>query len=309
MDELPDNKTKPRRLLRMAIRSICLLISVYLGVVMLLVFLQRKLIYHPHSQQIQLSDAGELQDHVSEVNVTAVDGITLHGWHVSRRNTSTERRLVILFPGNAGNRSRRVEMLKTLMQLDHDVLIVDYRGYADNEGSPSEAAFTDDSHAVWKHAREELGYDADQIVLCGQSLGGGVATRLAHDLCESGEAPAGLVLRATFSSLVDAAKHRFPWLPVDWMLVDRFPSIERISKVTCPILSIHGKRDRVVPFVQGKALFDAAPETSESGVKKRFLPLPKAGHNDIPFVAGAEVKAALKAFFESIEQTDPSFTL
>ncbi len=288
-----------------------LIVIPYVLVVGMLAALQRSLIYQPRREQVGVPGefaAGCLH----QIQVAAEDGTPLHGWVALaegssaqdsdelRHSLTSDRPLVLYFCGNAGHRGYRANKIAMFNRLGCDVMIVDYRGYAENTGSPSERAFTQDAQAVWNHATQLLGVPSHRIVLCGESLGGGVATRLAADLCEQGTEPGGLMLRATFSSLVDAAAWHYPWLPVRWVLVDRYPSIDRITEVTCPLLQIHGRQDHIVPFEQGEHLFDAAPERSSKGVPKTFVELPHADHNNIMAVAGDQVEAVTARYLQSV---------
>lgn len=294
-----------RPLRRGVFRLLRIFALVYLGLVIMLAALQRSLIYAPDRQMHSATEAGLPAENVKDVTLTTSDGLTLHGWHSSPAIAPTadgDRRLVILFPGNAGNRAYRGAILRSFNELGCEVLIFDYRGYGENPGSPSEKAFAADALAVWTYARDGLGFPANRIILCGESLGGGVATRLAWDLKQQGISPGGLILRTTFSSLVETAARHYPWLPVRTILVDRYPSIERIDGLTCPILVYHGDRDTIVPFAQAKELFDAAPAQSANGILKTFLPLPGAGHNDIEHVAGREIHEAHRKFLEQLRK-------
>jgi fermentation-respiration switch protein FrsA (DUF1100 family) len=96
--------------------------------------------------------------------------------------------------------------------------------------------------------------------------------------------------------MTDAAAWHYPWLPVRWLLLDRYPSIERIPRVDCPLLVLHGRQDRIVPFEMGQSLYAAAPERSHNGVPKSFVALPGAGHNDVMYVAAEEVGEAVRRF-------------
>lgn len=267
----------------------------------MIVLLQRKLIYRPLRGSVKLDDAIIRSGVVRDVRVPADDGLMLHGWCAASRRALAdaglaERPLVLFFPGNSGHRGCRQLDFELFTQIGADLLLVDYRGYAENCGRPCETSLAADAHAVWRYARDELQVPAERIVLFGGSLGGGVATRLAHDLCQRETLPAGLILRATFTSLVDVAKVLYPWLPVSRLVVDRFPSIERIAHVTSPLLCLHGARDRVVPIEQGRRLFAAALPQSASGVEKRFVELSAAGHHDIIHTGWNEMRSAFSQF-------------
>ena len=288
---------------------------VYLGVVLMLSFFQRKLIYIPwRDTTIQTRDAGLPPGRVHDIQTTTQDGLELHGWHVLADGHSAANReecdeqlasgrlLVLYFSGNAANRVYRVTEIEVLSRSQADAFIFDYRGYGDNDGSPSEDGLARDAHAIWQYATTECGVALDRIVLYGESLGGGVAIRLASELSQAGTPPAGLILRSTFSSRVDVASYHYPWLPVRWVLRDRFPSADRIPMVTCPILQLHGGRDTIVPIELGLKLFQAAPQQSASGIEKRFVELPRANHNDVLERAARELEASVKEFFATLTQ-------
>jgi uncharacterized protein len=285
----------------------------YLIILVMLAILQRRLIYQPtQADSIDPDYAGLLAGHYEKVAVNTSDGLRLNGWYVRAAATGAPGRgsattngegnvpVVIYFPGNAGHRGYRAIELDVLSRLGADVYLFDYRGYGDNPGSPSEEKLADDARSVWQTVTVERGARPSRVFLLGESLGGGVATRLAADVCAAGTPPGGLILRSTFSSLVDVAAHHYWWLPVRIFLVDRFPSTDRIATVTCPILVIHGTADTIVPFSYGQRLFEAAPEKSEQAVAKTFAPLRGAGHNDILYVARDEYRKAVRDFFECV---------
>lgn len=289
-----------RRIVRMLARVACC----YIAICLMLAFLQRKLIYVPTKSAVAMEDAGFTADQIEEVYLDVSAGVRLHGWYC-RCPPDAERLsmpLVIILPGNAGNRLKRVGLMTAFHQLGCHTLIFDYRGYGGSGGSPAEELIARDSQRIWDFATHELGFSHDQIYLFGQSLGGGVATRLASEKSKEQTPPRGLILEATFTSLVDTAKFNYPWLPVNSLLVERYPSIERIKVVTCPILIVHGKQDRIVPFELGERLFAAAPESSTSGVSKRFVELPDAGHNDIAYVAADRLQFARLEFFDDVDR-------
>ena len=281
------------------------------GVVVMLTAFQRSLIYHPFAEKsLPATVAGLGIGRAHDVTTRTEDDLDLHGWLILAKGHSAGtdneldatlaegRPVVLYFGGNAANRSYRTLEVQALTDAGADVLIFDYRGYGDNLGEPSEAGLARDARAVWRFATETKKIEPRRIVLFGESLGGGVAVRLAEELCQKQEAysPGGLILRSTFSSLTDAGAYHFPWLPVRWLLMDRFPSEEHIRNVDCPLLQFHGTRDTIVPYRLGQKLFDAAPDKSFSGVAKKFVELPNADHNDVMETSGRIVTNVISEF-------------
>lgn len=275
---------------------------------------QRSLIYHPTKSDWLLSQESDLAQAVTDIEVVTHDKLTLHGWLAlgSERKSAEKpdvpkllsqgRPLVIVFPGNGGHRAMRQHLLHSLCHWGADAMIFDHRGFGDNDGSPTETHLIRDAHAVWNFATGELKVPAHRIVLYGESLGGGVATRLAADLCAEGVEPGGLIIQSSFSSLVDAGRYHFPALPVSLLLIDRFESEKQIRRVTCPYLHLHGARDVVVPLKLGKKLFTAAPEKSSAGITKQFVLLPNTNHNDVYGPDVNLVTAAVQKFLAGVKQ-------
>lgn len=242
---------------------------------------QRRLLYRPTVvDAISPQDSRMPSEQVKQLEVTTHDGLKLSGWLLLPYDHSgAERLLVLYFPGNAENRIAHAPDCRDFTSLGADVAIFDYRGFGDNPGSPSQKDIAADARTIWKHLTQDLGLPAERIVLFGESLGGGVATRLASELCQNGTPPAGLIVASTFSSMTDTVAWHYPYFPVRMFLLDRYPSDDRITEVTCPIVCLHGTEDKIVPIELAEKLFAAAPETSASGVKKRFIASPGMGHN------------------------------
>ncbi len=266
----------------------------YAVICLVMMFFQRSLIYRPATTEaIPLSEALRPAGSVQEISFETADGLTLHGWHYLRKGQACETPedcekvldaatpVVLFFHGNGGDRRGRVMYYQILSQSGADVFAIDYRGYGENPGSPSEAGLAEDARGLWKYATETRRVSPGRIVLFGESLGGGVAVRLAQEVCQAGTPPAGLIVRSSFSSLTETAGSRFPWLPVPILLWDRFPSADCVGDVTCPILMFHGTRDQVVPYELGQKLFAAAPDRSQNHHAKQFVTLEGAGHNGI----------------------------
>ena len=290
-------------------RWLLLLTVPYLGAIIMLAAFQRSLIYHPFAaKSLPANQSGFGTGRTHDVTARTEDNLDLRGWLILAKGhvASTDdqfnaelakgRPVVLYFGGNAANRNYRMLEVQVLTEAGADVLIFDYRGYGDSPGEPSEEGLARDARAVWRFATESKKIESQRIVLYGESLGGGVAVRLASEMSLNKTPPAGVILRSTFSSLTDAAASHFPFIPVRWVLIDRFPSDQRIRDVTCPLLQLHGRRDTIVPIRLGQKLFAAAPDKSASGIPKIFVDLPQADHNDVMETSRSEVSKAVRDF-------------
>lgn len=301
------NPTRPQRTWRRSLaRLLVIAACCYAAILIMFAIWQRSLMYPAMTSEKPLS-ASELRINgitIRDVVATTADGITLHGWHAqSEENAGEPRPLVLFLHGNGGNRMHRIDDIDLLAGLGADVLIFDYRGYGENDGSPSEQGLVSDARAAWELATRKLDVPAGQIIVFGESLGGGVATRLAAEQCDAGNPPAGLILRSAFSSMTDAASHHYPWLPIRLALLDRYDSMACIGNVSCPILMMHGDADHVVPFELGEKLFNAAPQESANGIEKRLVILKGAGHNDVLDMSNETMRAAIGNFLRDAALT------
>lgn len=308
----PDGPRKSR--VNSARRFLLRMLIAYLMSISLIVAFQRSLIYPARPcEPLEAAKSG-LPQAVLDVTVKTDDGLDLHGW-LALAGTSSHsapidvaqtlvdgRPVVLYFPGNGGNRSMRRAQIAVLGSIKAHVILVDYRGYADNPGKPNEKNFARDARSIWNYLTGELGVPPHRIVIYGESLGGGSAVRLASELCQEQIYPGGLIIQSTFCSLVATAQYHFQFLPVSWLLVDRFPSDLKIPYVACPIMQIHGQHDSIVPFPIGQKLFDAAPATSSNGVPKKQCVMPNTDHNDV-YSNGPDFKGMireLKQFLETV---------
>lgn len=202
---------------------------------------------------------------IEEVSFKSLDGVALHGWYVPH---ATPVAVILFAHGNSGNITHRTHALRKLHAAGASVFIFDYRGYGRSEGSPNEAGVLMDARAARAWLAERAQVKESEIVLLGESLGGGVAVDLA-----AGEGARGLILESTFTSLPDVAARSMPWIPVHWLMRNRLDSRAKIGKYHGPLLQSHGDRDEVIPYALGEQLFAAANEP------KTFLTLPGASHN------------------------------
>lgn len=199
----------------------------------------------------------------------SIDGLRLHGWYLKHEKPTAA---IVFCHGNAGNVTHRGYIAALLhKRLGASIFVFDYRGFGRSEGVPTVDGLIRDARAarVWLADREEIA--ERDVVLMGESLGGGVAVQVA-----AADGARGLILQNTFSSLRDAADAHYPKLLVNMVVKDRLNSVESIASYKGPLLQTHGDADTVVPFASGKRLFDAANEP------KMFVEVPGGNHNDLP---------------------------
>lgn len=228
-----------------------LLAAMYLG--------QRSLLFPASATRSELADAGLVG--FAAISIRTDDGETLVAWW---KPPQPGRALVVYFHGNGGSLWSRRERARMLAQDGRGMLLLSYRGYGGSTGAPSEVGLHRDADAAYRWLST---YEPKRIVLFGESLGSGVAVRLAAE-----HSVGGVVLDAPYTSTADVAKLNYWFLPVDFLMRDQFRSIDRIGQVRAPLLILHGDRDGVIPIGLSETLFAAAPEP------KRYVRLLGVGH-------------------------------
>jgi len=237
----------------------------YLTMVVLLMIFEESMIFFP--SPYPKGNWKALAIPFEDAEFQAADGTRLHGWYVPHEHPTAT---VLFLHGNAGNITHRAAILERLHEVaGASVLILDYRGYGRSEGKPSGKGIVSDARAAraWLAKKEKI--PEREIVMMGESLGGGVAVDLAAD-----DGARALVLISTFNSLTDVAAYHYPMFPVRWLMRTRLDSEEKIANYRGPLLQFHGRTDTIIPFQYGKKLFDAANEPKELVVSERH------DHND-----------------------------
>lgn len=244
-----------------ALRMLGFITGTYLLVVLVMKCFETTLIHMPQGPD----SWSRKPDHVEEITFDSTDGNTVHAWWLPPPVGT--RRVLMYCHGNGGNLSHRGPMLTEFQsKLGCGVLIFDYPGYGKSTGWPVEAAChaATDAAFAWLMAK---GFAPEEVVLFGESLGGGVASKLATE-----HPVRGLVMCCTYTTIRDAAAHRYPWLPCHLVMSAEFDSRSRLPQVNCPVLVIHGTNDRTIPYWQGEGLYAAANEP------KQFVGLDGASH-------------------------------
>lgn len=234
--------------------------------------IENRMIFHP-SAAIDYTPA-RVGLNFEDIFFNAEDGVRLNGWFIPHHEA---RSTLVWFHGNAGNIGHRVENIKWLHdRVPANIFIFDYRGYGRSGGLPSEAGTYLDGEAALNLMRTKLGADgARKMILFGRSLGAAIATEMATRFEVQ-----GLILESPFVSIAEMARVLFPFLPIRPLLRTRYDVRATIEKIKVPLLVLHGDRDTIIPFDQGRLVYEAAPEP------KRFFAIAGADHNTTVVIGG-----------------------
>jgi fermentation-respiration switch protein FrsA (DUF1100 family) len=277
--------TKSVMLWNILLSPLALLAGLYCFLVLCMYIFQARLLYFPNQPGRGHANVPiDIGLKYEEVRINTSDSVVLDGWFVP---TDKERGVVLFFHGNAGNISHRLDSIRIFNALGLDVLIVDYRGYGQSTGTPSESGTYLDSKAAWRYLVEERGFPPQNIILFGRSLGGAVAVHLANE-----QNPAALIVESTFTSVPDLAAELYPWLPVRTMSKFQYNSLKKIRSVTCPVLVVHSLQDEIIPIKHGRRIFSEALEP------KDFLEI-NGSHNNGFLISGTSYTSGIDHFLSN----------
>lgn len=223
--------------------------------------LHRRVLYQPPE-----GAPAKLPDGASLLRAQATDGVAVSALEFAAPKAT---RTIVHFHGNAEAADDSAPLARELVKRGFSVVLVEYRGYGRSRGATStEDGLYADAQAVLD-ALAARGTTADRIVLWGQALGGGVAAEMAR----RGRG-ARLVLVAPLTSTIDLAARIAPFLPLSYVMIDRFDTLAKAPSITLPTLVVHGEADDVIPFEQGQRLSRALPNA-------KLLDVPEARHDNL----------------------------
>ena len=254
--------------MRLALFAGLAALGLYLVILVAMFLFQRQLQYFPSNRGPSPAEAGF--DGATEHMLTTDDGTQVRLWYAPAPAGAPT---ILFFQGNGGEIADRGDRWAFYRDQGFGTAFLSYRGYGGSEGSPSESGFHQDAAAAMAFLNAQ-GIGPGRIVLVGESLGTGVAVRLAAD--QAAMSPvAALVLEAPYTSTADVAARAYPWLPVRWLMLDQYRSLDVIGQINTALFVFHGEADRTIPFDLGLKLFEAAP------APKEFLPASGRGHEAI----------------------------
>ncbi len=216
-----------------------ILISTYL--------FQRNLLYHPTENNYS---GDQILVSIEKVKIKTQDGIKLMSWYHNKNLINYKT--ILFLHGNAGNLENRIHKINHFKDMNVNFLIVAWRGFNGNKGKPTEKGLYEDARSAVRWLKSK-GVKENNIIVYGESLGTGVATEIAQN-----KNFAGIILESPFTSMIDAGKDKYPYLPVSLLLKDKYESDKKIKNINSPILIMHGKIDNIVPFHMGEKMYELA---------------------------------------------------
>jgi len=276
----------------MVLTIIGMIFVAYWGLGLILYFMQSSFLYSP-VRELPYTPA-ELGLDFEEVFFRAGDRVQLHGWYIPSPNSDFT---VLLCHTNGGNMMYQLDSINIFHNLGLSCFIFDYRGYGISRGQPSEHGTYLDARAAFRWLTKKKKIPAEKTIVFGRSLGGSIAAYLA------GRAkPRGLVIESAFTSYIAIGSKFYPYMPVKWFARFKYPTIEYVRKVTCPVLVIHSRNDEVIPFEFGLQLYEAANEPKE------FVEL-YGGHNDGFLISSETYKKAWTKWLEFLKDSTKNQSL
>jgi len=253
------------------------------------------MIYYPDRHIDQTPD--QVGFKYDDVTLPTSDGVRINGWYLPSpepANANPGATLtVLLFHGNAGNMSHRFEKLAVLRELGVDTFIIDYRGYGRSGGKPDEQGTYRDARAAYDHLIQQRKLSPRSIVVYGESLGSAVAADLATKVNVG-----GLILEEAFTSVGDVGQKMFPFLPIRWLVWNKYDTLSKMPRVKVPLLIFHSRDDELFSLRHAQRLLAAANDP------KQLVEL-RGNHNDAFLVSASIYHDALQKFFATVAATTP----
>ncbi len=224
-----------------------IIILIYLSITTILYFSQRNLLYHPSENNY--SD-DQLTVTIEKVKITTEDNLELLAWYHEKDIINSKT--ILYLHGNAGSLENRIHKINNFENININFLLLAWRGFSGNKGQPNEQGLYKDAKAAIKWLNKK-GVKDQNIIIYGESLGTGIATEIAQN-----KNFAGIILEAPFTSMVDMGQKIYPIFPVKFLLKDKYESKNKIKNIKSPILVLHGRKDKIVPFYMGEKIFEMA---------------------------------------------------
>ena len=235
------------------IQILSFFILIYLVILVSTYLFQRNLLYHPTENNYS---GDRLLVPIDKIKIKTKDDIELISWY-HKKNIKNYKTILFLH-GNAGSLDNRIHKINHFKEMKINFLLVSWRGFNGNKGKPTEQGLYEDGRSAVRWLKSQ-GISEKNIILYGESLGTGIVTEIAQN-----KNFAGIILESPFTSMIDAGKDKYPYLPVKLLLKDKYESNKKIKNIKSPVLIMHGKVDTIVPFHMGEKMYRLANEPKYS---------------------------------------------
>ncbi len=205
-------------------------VSTYLLVLCTTYIFQRNLLYHP-TENNYFGD--KLNISIEKIRITTKDNIDLLAWY--HQKNLKEYKTILFLHGNAGSLENRIHKINHFKDMNVNFVLLSWRGFSGNKGEPTEEGLYEDARSAIDWIKSK-GILEKNIVIYGESLGTGIATEISQN-----KNFGGIILESPFTSMIDAGKDKYPYLPVRLLLKDKYESDKKIKNINIPILIMHGK--------------------------------------------------------------------
>jgi len=232
---------------------VSLVVLVYFFATLGLYIFQRSLLYHPTENNY---GGDRLTVNIEKVKIVTEDNIDLLAWYHNK--DINKFKTILYLHGNAGSLENRIHKINHFEDMNINFLLLSWRGFSGNKGEPTEQGLYQDARSAIKWLTKQ-GVIEENIIVYGESLGTGVTTEIAQN-----RNFAGIILESPFTSMINAGRDKYPFLPVKLLLKDKYESDKKIKNIKIPILIMHGKVDNIVPFQMGKKMYELANEPKYS---------------------------------------------
>lgn len=239
------------------------IIGGYVSVCLVFYFLQHYFFFRP--EILPRSFEYRYPFPFDEVDFEMEDGGHINGLHFKVPNA---KGVVYYLKGNSRSIKGWGKFARDFVSKGYDFFMMDYRGFGKSSGKRTEATLYNDAQTVYKWLSTQ--YPEEKIVVYGRSLGSGIAARIA-----SWNKPKMLILDSPYYSFLYQVRQYGFWLPLKWILRYKIRTDFFIKKVECPAFILHGAKDRLISFRQGRMLAGLAP-------RGELIPIEGGGHNDLP---------------------------
>ena len=242
-------------LIKMNYLTIILITStiIYFLIVLSTYLFQRNLLYHPLENNYS---GDQLLISIEKIKIKTQDNIELVAWYHKKKLSNYKT--ILFLHGNAGSLANRIHKINNFKNMDVNFLLVAWRGFSGNKGKPTEEGLYEDARSAVRWLKLN-NVEEKNIIIYGESLGTGIAVEIAQN-----KNYAGIILESPFTSMIEAGKEKYPYLPIKILLKDKYESNKKIKNVNIPILIMYGKVDKIVPFYMGKKMYELANEPKYS---------------------------------------------